>query len=143
METTVWKKDDRKMIFTWCFWTLHDIPGHSGRWLFYAVIYFAEDKNFLHVFLVEVKPFTLGKVSKKEIFIFFYRSILVLWKCQIHKTNLGQFSMLSFIVNCFFLMVFAIYRSSPPYVFLRKFVLKIFSKFTGEHPCRSVISIKL
>ena len=34
-------------------------------------------------------------------------------------------------------------RSSHPEVFLRKGVLKICSKFTGEHPCRSVISIKL
>ena len=34
-------------------------------------------------------------------------------------------------------------RSSHLEVFLRKGVLKIFSKFTGEHPCRSVISIKL
>ena len=35
------------------------------------------------------------------------------------------------------------FRSSRPEVFLRKSVLKICSKFTGEHPCRSVISIKL
>ena len=28
-------------------------------------------------------------------------------------------------------------------MFLGKGVLKIFSKFTGEHPCRSAISIKL
>ena len=34
-------------------------------------------------------------------------------------------------------------RSSPPEVFLGKDVLKIFSKFTGEQPCQSVISIKL
>ena len=34
-------------------------------------------------------------------------------------------------------------RSSPPEVFLRKGVLKICCKFTGEYPCRSVISIKL
>ena len=33
--------------------------------------------------------------------------------------------------------------SSRPEVFLRKVVLKICSKFTGEHPCRSTISIKL
>ena len=33
--------------------------------------------------------------------------------------------------------------SSRPEVFLRKGVLKICSKFTGEDPCRSVISIKL
>ena len=35
------------------------------------------------------------------------------------------------------------YKSSPSEVFLRKSVLKICSKFTGEHPFRSVISIKL
>ena len=34
------------------------------------------------------------------------------------------------------------YRSSHPLVFLRKGVLKIYSKFTGGHPYRSVISIK-
>ena len=34
-------------------------------------------------------------------------------------------------------------RSSPPEVFLEKGVLKLYRKFTGEHPCRSVISIKL
>ena len=34
-------------------------------------------------------------------------------------------------------------RSSHPEVFLRKGVLKICSKFTGEHPWRSVILIKL
>ena len=35
------------------------------------------------------------------------------------------------------------FRSSRPEVFLRKGVLKIYSKFTGEHPYRSAISIKL
>ena len=34
-------------------------------------------------------------------------------------------------------------KSSPSEVFLEKGVLKICSKFTGEHPCRSVISMKL
>ena len=34
-------------------------------------------------------------------------------------------------------------RSSDPEVLLGKGVLKKCSKFTGEHPCRSVISIKL
>ena len=32
-------------------------------------------------------------------------------------------------------------RSSRPELFLEKSVLKICSKFTGEHPCRSAISI--
>ena len=33
-------------------------------------------------------------------------------------------------------------RRSPPEVFLGKGTLKICSKFTGEHHCRSLISIK-
>ena len=35
------------------------------------------------------------------------------------------------------------FRSSHPEVFLVKGVLKICSKFAGEHPCESAISIKL
>ena len=35
------------------------------------------------------------------------------------------------------------FRSSPLEVFLGKSILKICSRFTGEHPCRSMISIKL
>ena len=35
------------------------------------------------------------------------------------------------------------FRSSHPEVFVGKGVLKISSKFTGEHPCRSAISINL
>ena len=35
------------------------------------------------------------------------------------------------------------FRSSHPEVFLEKGILKICSKFTAEHPCRCVISIKL
>ena len=34
-------------------------------------------------------------------------------------------------------------RSSQPEVFYEKVILKICSQFTGEQPCRSVISIKL
>ena len=39
--------------------------------------------------------------------------------------------------------IYICYRSSRPEVFLVKGVLKMCSKFTGEHPCGSVISIKL
>ena len=35
------------------------------------------------------------------------------------------------------------YRSRHPEVFLGKGALKICSTFTGDHPCRSAISIKL
>ena len=35
------------------------------------------------------------------------------------------------------------FRSNPLQVFLGKDVLKIYSKFTGEHPYRSLVSVKL
>ena len=40
-----------------------------------------------------------------------------------------------------FVAVSWLVRSSHPEMFLRKGVLKIWSKFTGKHPCRSAISI--
>ena len=42
---------------------------------------------------------------------------------------------------CLFFLLFS--RSSRPDVFLGKGILKKCSKFTGEHPSQSVISIKL
>ena len=45
--------------------------------------------------------------------------------------------------NWIFRHTSCINRSSRPELFLGKGVLKICSKFTGEHPCRSAISIKL
>ena len=42
-----------------------------------------------------------------------------------------------------FFSPFLTIRTSRPEVFIGKGVLKMCSKFTGEHPCRSVISIKL
>ena len=48
------------------------------------------------------------------------------------------------VKNChFYFTEFTKYRSSRQEVFLRKDVVKICSKFTGEHSCRSAISIKL
>ena len=41
------------------------------------------------------------------------------------------------------ILVFLKFRDSPPEAFLGKGVLNICSKFTGEHPWQSVISIKL
>ena len=41
------------------------------------------------------------------------------------------------------LIMISTYRINHPEVFLGKGVLKICSKFTGEHLCRSAISIKL
>ena len=55
-----------------------------------------------------------------------------------------------FHTNCIPIMIFLNFwkitdlnRSSHPDVFLGKSILKICSKFTGEHSCRSEISIKL
>ena len=41
------------------------------------------------------------------------------------------------------IFILSIFRSSRPEVFSGKNVLKICNKFAGEHPCRSVISVKL
>ena len=60
-----------------------------------------------------------------------------------HRCLFGRHSFRRFSC-CLFLITFLYnHRSSPPEVFLEKGVLKICSKFTGEHPCWSVISKKL
>ena len=41
------------------------------------------------------------------------------------------------------ILIISFNRRNPPVVFLRKDFPKIYSKFTREHRCRSVISIKL
>ena len=52
--------------------------------------------------------------------------------------------MVNFVLKSTIFMLFNLtFRSSRPQIFLRKDVLKICSTFTGKHPCRSVISIKL
>ena len=49
-----------------------------------------------------------------------------------------------YVANKFFtVQKLSEYRNSPPEGFLGKGVLKICSKFTAEHPCRSTTSIKL
>ena len=48
----------------------------------------------------------------------------------------------TFISNIFSDLKIPDYRSSRPEEFLGKVALKICSKFTGEHPCLSDISIK-
>ena len=47
------------------------------------------------------------------------------------------------VCNMFVTGWFIFSEAAPSEVFLGKSILKIWSKFTGEHPCRSVISIKL
>ena len=70
------------------------------------------------------------------------------------KTYFFKFILINNIKNSrklnisFFMLIFKwdqphFIRGSHPKVFLRKGALKICSKFTGEHPCRSAISVKL
>ena len=64
------------------------------------------------------------------------------------KTSPKTYFSLKFLSKCSFVLLEdyttkLLFRSSHPKVFLRKGALKICSKFTGEHPCRSAISIKL
>ena len=60
--------------------------------------------------------------------------ILLLYNLKIYNTSVMYLHYASFVDSL------TLFRSSPPEVFLGKSVLKICSKFTGEHTCRSVIS---
>ena len=58
------------------------------------------------------------------------------------QLTLSMCDYISVLVISIFLGVKMI-RSSRPKLFLKKDVLKISSKFTGEHPCQNAILIKL
>ena len=63
------------------------------------------------------------------------------------KRNIGRLTQIKNVGREAWHTVFTINiskrRSSHPEVFLGKGVVKICSKFKGEHPCRSAISIRL
>ena len=67
-----------------------------------------------------------------------------LWWLPLHQFEIEKIGIVRFQIILWNFAVFVkSYRSSPPYVFLGKEVLKICSKFTGKPPCQSVISMKL
>ena len=65
-----------------------------------------------------------------------------LWWLPLHQFEIEKVGIARFqIILWNFAVFLKSYRNSPPYVFWEKEVLKICSKFTGEPPCRNVISI--
>ena len=67
----------------------------------------------------------------------------ILWISFIERNFIFYFQFENLLLAAFDHHILSNVRSSHPEVFLGKGVLKICSKFTGEHPCRSVISINL
>ena len=67
------------------------------------------------------------------------------WKRQLRSPIFSKVAILQSAASSKvdFVAGFSRNRNSCPEVFIKKGVLKICSKFTGEHPCRSAISIKL
>ena len=63
---------------------------------------------------------------------------------QVCLMNFVKFLRMALLIDSLWrLALNAFKQTQPPKVFLRKGVLKICSKFAGEHPCQSVISVKL
>ena len=76
--------------------------------------------------------------QNKQSFLTEHLPWLLRHQFEIENIGIGRFQ----IILWNFSVLAKSYRSSPPYVFLGKGVLKICSKSKGEHPCQSVISIK-
>ena len=75
--------------------------------------------------------------------IFTKSSILEVWKGSEYASKCNRWILIYYSAVSLPVFESDISRNSHPEVFLEKGVLKICSKFTGEHPCQSVISIKL
>ena len=80
------------------------------------------------------------KNTLKNQYLFYHRKIDTSVTGQKDDNSLFLYFM---VLKDNLLISSASFRSSHPEAFLGKGVLKICSKFTGEHPCRSVIWIKL
>ena len=81
------------------------------------------------------------RCSEKKLF-YIHEKILFWVKLQVHiwtftRCRLLRVVLVRFLVNNWML------QKQPPRGVPRKRALKICSKFTGEHPCQNVISIKL
>ena len=74
------------------------------------------------------------------IYIYIYMYIYIYIYAYIYEQKSSKAILLDRLETFFILSIF---RSGPSEVFLGKSVLKLCSKFTREHPYRSVISVKL
>ena len=84
-----------------------------------------------------------GVLTVATLFYWKFCFSLRTYKELILCTNYLQMPIFMLFVSAGVLFQGFFFRSNHPEVFLVKGVLKICSKFTGEHPCRSAISIKL
>ena len=76
-----------------------------------------------------------------KIIVKYHQKIIVKYR---HLSPSGNRVLDSIVEICHCFGVFSIiFRNSRLEVLLRKDVRKVCNKFTGEHPCRSLISIKL
>ena len=100
-----------------------------------AIVYVSN--NMTHYF--QPLDLTVNAVAKH-----FLKDKFELWYANEVKKKLDEGTK---VYNIFSTLTFNVlkssFKSSHPEGFLRKGVLKICSKLTGEHPYRSVISIKL
>ena len=106
----------------------------------------------MNIFLKIFKEFR-NSLLKEHLQKFFWIKIIILIFCRLQRDftvsdsycRLRSFWLLFPFSFCFKISsnLRLYFRSSCLEVFLGKGVLKICSKFTGERPCRSVISIRL
>ena len=88
-------------------------------------------------FMQVLNFFCLKKKNLKKVLLSIGSQVII----NLIRKELRCFVFLCLTVNVIVIMTF---RSSyPPEMFVEKGVLKICSKFKGEYPCLSLISIKL
>ena len=112
----------------WLKWLLKDViqkrSAQKITWSFVEVISNQARHKFRFAFSVKIDDEYFH-----QIFSWFITHFLNLWNYRKWRCSVGKGVLRNF-------------RSSHPEVFLGKSVLKICSKFTGEHPCQSVILLK-
>ena len=119
---------------------MRHIPSSYSRYRF------PETEDFKHLFNLHPLMSLIIESLKNKVSFFFSKSeILFILSTFLFSAVrvLFETSTLSSLLYISDYEDLPMFRSSHPDVFLGKCVLKIYSKFIGEHPCRSATSIKL
>ena len=119
---------------------MRHIPSSYSRYRF------PETEDFKHLFNLHPLMSLIIESLKNKVSFFFSKSeILFILSTFLFSAVrvLFETSTLSSLLYFSDYEYLPMFRSSHPDVFLWKCFLKIYSKFIGEHPCRSATSIKL
>ena len=112
----------------------------------YVIMYFVRMQYVFRVLLITLILTIISCCSPHKTDLSWHKTLMLWGDARSPLTDVSMLEALSQLLICYLAdhcQVLDKNRSSRPEALLRKGVPKICSKFAGQHPCRSFISIKL